>query len=144
MSFLNCSTSILKTSKKFEAMIFFHLTNNSKLSEHESNTWYLSTSGNDTNDCQSETRPCRHIQTVLERASHNADIQIVSNVLNIKRSPPKSYGPCNIKTNRMFTLRASKNLTAKLICEESKFFVCLYLKHTQPSHPQMLVWISNM
>ena len=43
----------------------------------------MSDSGSDDNDCQTESAPCKNLQTVLDRAEDGADIYVTSSELSL-------------------------------------------------------------
>ena len=43
----------------------------------------MSDYGSDQNDCQTESAPCKNLQTVLDRASDGADIYVTSDTLSL-------------------------------------------------------------
>ena len=48
-----------------------------------SNIWYVSDYGSDENDCHSASAPCRNLQAVLDRATYDADIYVISPTLSL-------------------------------------------------------------
>ena len=47
------------------------------------NNWHVSDEGSDDNDCQTESAPCKNLQSVLDRASDGTDIYVTSDTLSL-------------------------------------------------------------
>ena len=45
--------------------------------------WFISVEGSDKSNCQTESTPCKNLQTVLDRASDGAEIYVTSEILSL-------------------------------------------------------------
>ena len=70
------------------------------------NTWYVSDYGSDTNDCHSESAPCKNLQTVLDRAADGADIYVTSTMLSI----------CTVNSSISFNMSGINGLGINVTC----------------------------
>ena len=114
------------------------LTKSFYLSVTESNIWYLSDSGSDDNDCHSESKPCKNLQIVLDRATDGADIYVTSDTLSVNAVHSNTstktaliyyyfvhgHYPfieekgncCRVNTNISYTLSSIHNTTINVTC----------------------------
>ena len=94
-------------------------------------TWFVSDEGSDRDNCQTESTPCKNLQTVLNRASDGAEIYVTSETLSLdlvndtvwyKSVHMKIKGPCClIKSSLSYTLRSINGTKTNIICS-SKYF----------------------
>ena len=75
---------------------------------HISNTWYVSDSGSDDNDCHSVSAPCRILQTVLDRATDGADIYVTSPTLSLGMNKKRCHyidrTCCTVESSISYTI----------------------------------------
>ena len=102
-------------------------------SKSEREIWFVSDEGSDKYNCQTESTPCKNLQTVLDRASDGAEIYVTSDTLSLDlvndtlwykmsywRSP--ITGPCClINSSLSYTLRSINGTKTNIICS-SKYF----------------------
>ena len=87
----------------------------------------------DRDNCQTESTPCKNLQTVLNRASDGAEIYVTSETLSLDlvydtfwykmafRRLPVTGSSCLINSSLSYTLRTIGGTKTKLICS-SKYF----------------------
>ena len=95
--------------------------------------WFVSDEGSDKYNCQTESTPCKNLQTVLDRASDGADIYITSEALSLDLvnktvwykipylDKPLTGSCCLINSSLSYTLRSINGTITKIICS-SKYF----------------------
>ena len=96
--------------------------------------WFVSDEGSDRDNCQTESTPCKNLQTVLDRASDGAEIYITSETLSLdlvndtawyKMSFWRTYtmlgSCCLINSSLSYTLRSVNGTKTNIICS-SKYF----------------------
>ena len=100
--------------------------------------WFVSDEGSDRYNCQTKSTPCKHLQTVLDRASDGAEIYITSETLSLDLVNdtvwykmaysrfPLTGSCCLINSSLSYTLRSINGTKTNIICL-SKY--CFYLKH---------------
>ena len=81
------------------------------------NTWYESDEGSDMNVCNSLASPCRHLQSVLNKACDGADIIITSSTLNLN---PKEKERCQIESQKSFRIISMHNVNISVICADGQ------------------------
>ena len=94
----------------------------------QKNIWFVSDKGSDENNCQIESTPCRNLQTVLVRASDNADIYSTSDTLSLDLAndtfwykmslwgEPYTAFCCLIKSSLSYTLRSITGTETDIFC----------------------------
>ena len=94
----------------------------------QKNTWFVSDEGSDENNCQIESTPCKNLQTVLDRASNDADICVTSDTLFLdlvndtvwyKMSPWSGQitgSCCLINSSLSYTLRSITGTKTDIFC----------------------------
>ena len=89
----------------------------------------MSDYGSDGNDCQTESTPCKNLQTVLDRASDGADIYVISDKLSLNAVHSQVWYPtfigiydcCEVNSSLSYNIsrlggtRFSLNCSCKLI-----------------------------
>lgn len=95
------------------------------------NTWFVSDDGSDRNDCNTETRLCKKLQTVLNRAADGADIYVVSKTLssddihsNVWLESDPRFGSqdgrlmdcCKINSSLSYSLKGFNGTQFKVTC----------------------------
>ena len=96
--------------------------------------WFVSDEGSDQYNCQTESSPCKNLQTVLDRASDGAEIYVTSEILSLdlfydtvwyKMSHWGTYtmsgSCCLINSSLSYTLRSINGTKTNIICS-SKYF----------------------
>ena len=95
--------------------------------------WFVSDEGSDRYNCQTESTPCKNLQTVLDRASDGAEIYVTSETLSLDlvndtlwyRIPLWSWtftgSCCLINSSLSYTLRSINETKTNIICS-SKYF----------------------
>ena len=95
--------------------------------------WFVSDKGSDSYNCQTESTPCKNLQTVLDRASDGAKIYVTSETLSLDLvydtvwynmafwNFPTTGSSCLINSNLSYTLRSINGTKTKIICS-SKYF----------------------
>ena len=96
--------------------------------------WFVSDEGSDQYNCQTESSPCKNLQTVLDRASDGAEIYVTSETLSLdlvydtvwyKMSHWETYtrsgSCCLINSSLSYTLRSINGTKTNIICS-SKYF----------------------
>ena len=96
-------------------------------------TWFVSDEGSDKYNCQTESTPCKNLQTVLNRASDHAEIYITSETLSLDLvndtvwykmtfwSFTLTGSSCLIDSSLSYTLRSINGTKTNIICS-SKYF----------------------
>ena len=100
--------------------------------------WFLSDEGSDQYNCQTESTPCKNLQTVLDRATDGAEIYVTSEILSLDlvndtiwyKMPywpiPVTGSCCLINSSLSYTLRNINGTKTNIICSSKYYF---YLKH---------------
>ena len=95
--------------------------------------WFVSDEGSDQYNCQTESTPCKNLQTVLDRASDRAEIYVTSKTLSLglvtntvwykiaSWRSPRPGSCCLINSSLSYTLRSINGSKTKIICS-SKYF----------------------
>ena len=94
--------------------------------------WFVSDEGSDRYNCQTESTPCKNLQTVLDRASDGAEIYVTSETLSVDlvndtvwykmiHWDPTTGSCCLINSSLSYTLRSINGTITKIICS-SKYF----------------------
>ena len=95
--------------------------------------WFVSDEGSDRDNCQTESTPCKNLQTVLNRASDHAEIYVTSETLSLDLVKDMVwykmahwYGKlsgscCLINSSLSYTLRNINVTKTNIICS-SKYF----------------------
>ena len=96
--------------------------------------WFVSDMGSDRYNCQTESTPCKNLQTVLDRASDGAEIYVTSETLSLdlvydtvwyKMSFWETYtmsgSCCLINSSLSYTLRSINGTKTTVTCS-SKYF----------------------
>ena len=95
--------------------------------------WFVSDEGSDRYNCQTESTPCKNLQTVLDRASDGAEIYVTSQTISLdlvndtvwyKRPyfPTPLIGSCClINSSLSYTLRSINGTKTNIICS-CKYF----------------------
>ena len=87
-----------------------------------SNTWYVSDFGSDRHDCHIESRPCRNLQTVLDRATDGADIYVTSDTLSLDAVHDKVQeregivDTCEVKSSISYNISSEHGRRFMLAC----------------------------
>ncbi len=76
----------------------------------------MSDEGNDTNNCQSQTLPCRNLQTVVDRAPDGAEIFVVSQTLSMASGFVYRDKRCVIMSRKSYTVRSLHGNHVKVKC----------------------------
>ena len=79
----------------------------------------MSDYGSDDNDCHSESAPCRNLQTVLDRATDDADIYVTSDTLSLNARSSYAYWAsvfCIIESSLSYTISHLNNTLFTIIC----------------------------
>ena len=96
-------------------------------------TWFVSDEGSNRDNCQTESTPCKNLQTVLDRASDGAEIYVSSETLSLDLVNDTVWykmiywdwtftgSCCLINSSLSYTLRSINGTKTKLICS-SKYF----------------------
>ena len=99
--------------------------------------WFLSDEGSDRNNCQTESTPCKSLQTVLDKASDGAEIYVTSKTLSLdlvndtvwyKMSYwrwPVTGSCCLVNSSLTYTLRSISVTKTSIIC--SGEHCCIHL-----------------
>ena len=114
--------------------------NSDPMSETQGNTdvsqkeiWFVSDEGSDSDNCQTESTPCKNLQAVLDRASDGAEIYVTSETLSLGlvtdtvwyKMPYRSWALtgscCLINSSLSYTLRSINGTKTNIICS-SKYF----------------------
>ena len=95
--------------------------------------WFVSDEGSDRDNCQTESTPCKNLQTVLDRASDGAEIYVTSETLSLDLvndtfwykmafwSWTVTGSCCLINSSLSYTLRSISETKTNIICS-SKYF----------------------
>ena len=95
--------------------------------------WFVSDEGSDQYNCQTESTPCKNLQTVLDRASDRAEIYVTSKTLSLGLVTDTVWykiaswkgrltgSCCLINSSLSYTLRSINGSKTKIICS-SKYF----------------------
>ena len=90
--------------------------------------WFASDEGSDRDNCQTESTPCRNLQTVLDRASDGAEIYVTSETLSLDlvndtvwyKMPfwrrPTTGSCCLINSSLSYTLRSINETKTNITC----------------------------
>ena len=102
--------------------------------------WFISDEGSDRYDCQTESTPCKNLQTVLDRASDGAEIYVTSETLSLDlvdesfwykmafwKLPINGKKSCLINSSLSYTLRSISGTKTNIICS-SKYFTIKTIK----------------
>ena len=83
----------------------------------------MSDDGSDNNHCNLESTPCRNLQTVLNRATVNADIYVTSSTLSLdgvhSNNEWQAVKCCLAKSSLSFTINSLNGPTVNLTCSGS-------------------------
>ena len=100
--------------------------------------WFVSDEGSDRYNCQTESTPCRNLQTVLDRASDGAEIYVTSETLSLdlvhdtvwyKMSHWGTYmsdSCCLINSSLSYTLRSSNGTKTNITCSSKYFTIKIF------------------
>ena len=96
--------------------------------------WFISYEGSDRYNCQTESTPCKNLQTVLYRASDGAEIYVTSQTLSLDLvndtvwykmpfwgTQAMSESCCLINSNLSYTLRSINGIKTNIICSNKYF-----------------------
>ena len=96
--------------------------------------WFVSDEGSDQYNCQTESTPCKNLQTVLDRASDGAEIYVTSETLSLDLVHDTVWykmgylgtsaitgSCCLINSSLSYTLRSINETKTNIICS-SKYF----------------------
>ena len=101
----------------------------------EKEIWFVSDEGSDRDNCQTESTPCKNLQTVLDRTSDGTEIYVTSATLSLDlindtlwykmaywRSP--ITGPCClINSSLSYTLRSINGTKTNITCSSEYFAI---------------------
>ncbi len=136
------------------SFLFTPTAENNCISLPERNTWFVSDSGSDDNDCHTEDEPCKNLQTVLNRAEDGADIYVTSDTLSLdlvqttmKEIPHENIfadndrrNCCMLTSNISFNMKSSVQQNSCLLtCSQSKLqqLTCVLLQERSKSKEQL-------
>lgn len=88
-------------------------------SEGMHNVWFVSDSGSNDSDCQSESTPCKNLQTVLDRASDGADIYVTSDALSLG-----DKSQCHINNSISYRIRSLRGTAVNVTCSCQFLLLC--------------------
>ena len=95
--------------------------------------WFVSDEGSDRYNCQTESTPCKNLQTVLDRASDGAEIYVTSQTISLDLvndtvwykiafwSWTETESSCLINSSLSYTLRSISETKTNITCS-SKYF----------------------
>ena len=93
--------------------------------------WFVSDEGSDRYNCQTESTPCKNLQTILDRASNGADIYVTSQTLSLDLVYDTIWytmpfwrltgSSCLINSSLSYTLRSINGTKTNITCS-SKYF----------------------
>ena len=99
--------------------------------------WFVSNGGFDKYDCQTESTPCKNLQTVLDRASDGADIYVTSETLSLDLvndtvwytmpffPQPLTGSCCLINSSLSYTLRSINGTKINITCSSEYYYLLL-------------------
>ena len=97
------------------------------------NVWFVSDYGSDDNDCQTESTPCKNLQTVLDRASDDADIHVSSHRLTLNATHCQTRYPwsagdrcCQVKSSISFNISTVNDSSFELSCSRESIFEAVF------------------
>ena len=97
--------------------------------------WFVSDEGSDRDNCQTESTPCKNLQTVLDRASDGAEIYVSSQTLSLDLvndtvwykmadwRRPLTGSCCLINSSLSYTLRSINGIKTNIICSSMYFTI---------------------